>query len=391
MAYFAPYIDETGLHIPTYQDILDDLIQQTKNIYGQDIYLGTDSQDYQYISIFALKNNDTLQTIQLAYNSRGPGTAIGTGLDGLVKLNGIKRRVATYSTAVITLNGTAGTVISNGVMKDKNGYYWTLPAIVTIGTDGTVDATVTCQTSGPIVASPGEINIIATPTYGWTSAANTLAATPGTAVETDSQLKSRQAISTAQPSLTVLEGTKGAIAAVSKVTRYKVYENDSDTVDSNGLPAHSITALVEGGSDVDVAQAIFNKKAPGCYTNGTTTVNITDTFGDVTPIKFYRPTYVDIDVVVNVKQLTGYTSAMSTAIQAAIAAFLNAMAMGVNGIPVNNFYSPALSVQDLSSPVFSITSITAAKHGGTQETADIATVFNEAVRGNTDYVTVNFV
>ena len=24
MAYFAPYIDETGFHYPTYQDIVDD-------------------------------------------------------------------------------------------------------------------------------------------------------------------------------------------------------------------------------------------------------------------------------------------------------------------------------------------------------------------------------
>lgn len=94
MAYFAPYIDETGLHIPTYSDILDDQLQQAKNIFGQDLYLGTDSQDYQYISTFAVKMSDTLQAVQFAYDSHGPGSAIGTALDGLVKLNGIKRIVS---------------------------------------------------------------------------------------------------------------------------------------------------------------------------------------------------------------------------------------------------------------------------------------------------------
>ena len=389
MAYFAPYIDETGLHIPSYQDIINDLIEQARSIFGQDIYLEPDSQDYQYISTFAVKMSDTLQAIQFAYDSRGPGTAIGSGLDGLIKLNGIARSPATYSTAVETLVGTPGTVVTNGVIQDVSNYYWNLPASVTIESGGTVNATVTCQNSGPIAANPGDINIIATPTYGWTSVANTLAAIPGTAVEADSKLKSRQAISTAQPSLTVLEGTKGAIAGVSGVTRSKVYENDTDSTDENGLPAHSITALVEGGSDADIAGVIFKKKGPGCKANGTTVVDITDQFGDINSIGFYRSAYVDVDVVINVLQLTGYQTQMTTNIKTAIAAFLNAMKMGVNDIPVNNLYGPALSVQDLSAPVFTVTSITAARHGEVQGTTDIITVFNEALRGNTEYVTVN--
>jgi len=389
MAYFAPYIDATGLHIPTYQDILEDQIQQARNIFGQDIYLGIDSQDYQYLSTFALKISDTLQAIQFAYDSRGPGTAIGSGLDGLIKLNGIARSPATYSTAVETLTGTPGTVITNGVIQDVSNYYWNMPSTVTIGFGGTVDVTVTCQNPGPIAANPGDINIIATPTYGWASAANTLAAIPGTSTEADSQLKARQAISTAQPSLTVLEGVKGAIAGVLGVTRSKVYENDTDSTDLNGLPPNSITALVEGGADSEVAQVIFKKKGPGCKANGTTVVSITDQFGDINPIGFYRPSYVDIDVVISVTQLTGYTTQMTANIKTAIAAFLNAMNMGVNDIPVNNFYGPALSVQDLSAPVFTVTSITAARHGEVQGITDIITVFNEALRGNTAYVTVN--
>ncbi len=390
MAYYAPFIDSAGLHIPVYQDILNDLIQQAQNIFGQDIYLGTDSQDYQWISVVADKINDTLQAIQFAYNSRGPGTAIGSGLDILVKLNGIARNAATYSTAVVTLTGVPNTAINNGVVQDASNYKWNLTPSVTIGSGGTVDVTATCQTPGPVSANPGDISVIATPTYGWNSVSNSAAATPGIAQETDSQLRARQAISTAQPSLTLLEGTKGAIAGVYGVTRFIVYENDTGTTDANGLPAHSITALVEGGADVDVAQAIFNKKGPGCLANGTTIVDITDQYGQVFPIGFYRPTYVDVDVVVNVKKLgTTYTTAVTSAIQAAVAAFLNAMSMGVNDIPVNNFYGPALSVQELSNPSFTITSITAAIHGGTQGTSDIATTFDQAVRGNASYITVN--
>ena len=54
MAYFAPYIDETGFHYHTYQDIVDDMVAGAKSIFGSDINLENDSADYQLISIFAL-------------------------------------------------------------------------------------------------------------------------------------------------------------------------------------------------------------------------------------------------------------------------------------------------------------------------------------------------
>lgn len=85
MAYFKPYIDGTGYHYPTYNDIRDDMMDRFRQIYGQDIYLGNDSQDYQMISIFALKIYDTFQAVELDYNNRSPKTAIGTALDALVK------------------------------------------------------------------------------------------------------------------------------------------------------------------------------------------------------------------------------------------------------------------------------------------------------------------
>lgn len=391
MAYFAPYIDETGIHIPTYADIRDDLLQQCRDIYGQDIYLEPDSQDYQYISIFTNKVNDTNQALQAVYDSRSPGSAIGAGLDTLVKLNGISRSRATYSTCVATLTGTPGVVINNGVAQDINGYKWNLPATITIGTLGVVDATLVAQQVGSIYANPGDINIISTPTYGWFTINNVFSATPGVALETDSKLKGRQAISTAQPSRTILEGTKGAIAAIIGVVRYEVYENDTDIVDVNGLPPHSITAVVEGGRDADIAQAIFLKKGPGCYTNGTTSVDVSDQFGQLTTIRFYRPTYIDIDVVVSLKSLVGYTTQDAVNVKNAEVSFLNSIAMG-DDLPISSLWGAALSaLTSLTKPTFSVTSITAALHGGTQGTSDITVAFNEAIRGNISYITVNIV
>lgn len=391
MAYFAPYIDDTGYHMPTYQDIRDELVSQAKQIFGQDIYLDNDSQDYQMISVFSNMIYDAFLAGQAAYNSRGPATSVGTGLDVVVGINGIKRIGKKASTVPVVLGGTPGTVINKGIVSGNDGTKWNVLSPVTIGSSGTVSTIATCQTLGPILAEINTITNIETPTMGWTSVTNPAPATPGSDVESDAKLKTRQAISTATPSRSVLEGIEGGIAAVSGVTRYEVYENDTGQTNALGLPEHSITVVVEGGSDQDIAQTIFVKKTPGCYTNGTTSVDVTDAYGEVSTIRFYRPTYVDIDVVVTVKKLSGYTDPITSDIKDYIAEYINSLFIG-SDLTISSLWGAALQANRIpTSPYFSITSLTAAKSGDTQGTTDITLAFNEAARGSSSNVTVNFV
>ncbi|NOU95581.1 hypothetical protein GC093_20445 [Paenibacillus sp. LMG 31456] len=389
MTYFAPFIDSSGFHMPSYSNIRNQLIADAKAIFGQDIYLGVDSQDYQWISAVANIIYDSFLASQAVYNSRGPSTAIGSSLDIIVKLNGIKRLPAVYSTCYVTLAGTPGTTITNGIVGDLNSNNWTLTSPVTLDSSGQATALATCQTTGPIVANIADLNKIVTPTYGWTTVTNDAAALVGSSSETDSQLRSRQAISTAQPSRTVLEGVKGAISAVSGVMRFVVHENDTNAEDANGLPPHSITVVVEGGEDADVARAMFNKKGPGVYTNGTTSVSITDAYENAVTIRFYRPTYVDIDVVVNVKKLAGYTSQTTDAIKSALAAYADSLLIG-DDLLISSLWGATLSANQVpTKPLFSITGLTVARHGQAQGTTDIITAFDEVTRGNVASITVN--
>lgn len=391
MAYFAPYVDAAGLHIPTYTDIRDELVSEAKAIFGQDIYLENDSMDYQYISAVALKMSDTMQAAQLAYNNRSPDSAIGSGLDGLIKLNGLKRKTPSYSSCVVVVAGDAGTVITAGVVQDVSGNLWSLPSTVTIGSGGTVSVSAVCQKIGAITAQAGDISKITTPTKGWISVTNEVAAVPGQPVELDSQVRSRQAISTELPSQTLLEGSTGAIASVSGVTRYKVYENDTDTTDSDGLPPHSITAVVEGGPDEDIAQALSAHKGIGGGTNGTTAVTIVNAYGVPGIYKFYRPDYVLVDVAITVKALAGYTSATTEQIKQNLFDYLNGLQIGDN-VAVSSLWGVALSAMpSLKNPLFSITALTAAKDGDPLGTADIVIAFNEVSQGNLDNIAVTVV
>ena len=389
MAYSAPTITSAGLSIPSYLDIRDDLINTARQIFGNDIYLEQDSMDYQYISAIALKISDDMHGLQLAYNNRSPVTAIGVGLDAIVKINGIKRKNASYSTCTVTITGDAGTTISNGIISDLSGNNWSLPASVEIPSSGIIDVSAVCQKIGSVVATIGTLTKITTPTKGWISVTNNVSAIVGQPIEEDSELRSRQTISTALPSQTLLEGTLAGIASVSNVTRWKGYENDTNLIDSNGLPAHSITCVVEGGTDLDIAQQIYSRKGIGCYTNGTTLVNIVDIYDIPTAIRFYRPSYVDIDVTVNVKQFSGYTDANTVQIKQSIADYLNGLQIG-DDLAVSSLWYAALSVNpNIKNPIFSLTSLTAGKHGMDQGTSDILTLFNEVTQGNIANVTVN--
>lgn len=382
--------------MPAYQDIVNDLVATAQTIYGSDIYLGTSSQDYQYISAVAKKIYDSFLTAQISYNAQGPSTAIGTGLDVQVGLNGLIRKSPTYSTAPVALAGTPNQIITGGVAQDVNGNYWSIQSPTTIGASGSVATTATCQTAGPITANPGDINTIATPTLGWTSVTNTAAATVGTSAETDAQLRARQASSTAQPSQTLLEGLQGALAALAGVTRFRVYQNTTSTPDSNGVPAHSIACVVEGGVATDIANAIWIYKGPGTGTYGTTTQDVTDSYGVVTPINYFVDGYTQIDVVYTVKMLTGYTTDTQTAIQNAGVSFLNSLGIG-NTVYIGSLWSAALSViADPKNPAFSVTQVQAVIHlgatlttalaSGTAYTALAVTALTQAIPSGTSLI-----
>ena len=384
MAYFAPYIDAAGLHLPLYSDIIDYLTEQARLIFGSDIYLGEDSQDYQLMSTFARCIFDAMQLAELNYNNRSPGTAIGTALDALVAINGIARQPATASTATVTLTGTPGATISGGaVQQASTGYLWSLPATVTIGLGGTVDALATCQQLGPVVAIPGDLSIIGTPTAGWTSVTNADAADIGRAVETDAELRARQKLSVANPSQTILESLTGGLAAVPGVSMVRVYENDTNSTDANGLPPHSIEAVVEGGDDYDIAYQLNLRKDDGVSTNGTESETVIDAMGQSHEIKFSRPEQTPIYVSLTIKKLLGYKGADS--IKQAVADYINALGIGEDVYSAGVIVAAMQTMTSISSPEFTITNLTLGTTASPTGTSDIAIGY----RGKATCVTTN--
>lgn len=329
-----------GISAPDYQTILSTVTGYFQQIYGSDAYIDPDSKDGQLIALVALAIHDANNTAISVYRSFSPTTALGDALSSNVKINGITRRAATNSTVDLLLTGTVGTTITNGSVRDTNSVVWNLPATVVIGTDGTVVATSTCANAGAVAALAGSVNSINTPTRGWVSVTNPLAATVGVAAETDAELRVRQAQSVALASLTPFDAVDGAIANVEGVTRHKLFENDQEVMDSNGLPPHSISAIVEGGDATEIASTIRSVKGQGVSTYGTTAVIVTDKYGNPYTIRFSRPVDVPIYVSITLQALTGYSSEVGDEIKAAVAAYINSLAIG-DSVLLSRVYSPA--------------------------------------------------
>lgn len=382
MAYIEPYIDATGMYIPSYSDIRDDLIEQMKQIFGSDIYITEDTQDYQQISVLAKKIYDVNSLALLAYNNRTPNTAIGVGLDNLCSLVGISRKLAQYSKAQLTITGTPGTIIQNGVASDGS-YDWNLPDEVTIPDSGQIIVEAQCSIPGNITVGAGAINIIETPVYGWTSVTNTSAITGsyiGSNEESDAELRGRFAIASSLPSSSIFEGMVSAVHDVDGVTRSIGYENDTGSASSEGFPAHSVTFVVEGGSNTDIAEAIYFKKTPGCYTNGTTAVQLTSLTGNVTTIRFYRPTYKNVYVKVSITALAGYTNDYVGKIKEALTNYINNLQIS-DDLYISVLMSVAIGQMDsISNPEFAVTAVQISTNGSTWSNSDLSMNFNEVAK-----------
>ena len=91
MSYFAPYIDSVGIHMPTYEDRLENLAEAYRSIFGIESELSASVPDYQLLSVFAKALDDVSALVLQAYNSRNPSYATGTALDLLLPQYGLVR------------------------------------------------------------------------------------------------------------------------------------------------------------------------------------------------------------------------------------------------------------------------------------------------------------
>lgn len=162
------------------------------------------------------------------------------------------------------------------------------------GSPAQVIGNLTAESTGVIHAEAGTLTVIETPVSGWDSISNPTSANVGRDVETDPAFKLRRNQSLRRAGAATVDAIRADVLEVPGVSFCSVLENITMVTDIFGLPPKSFVAVVVGGVDADIAEAIWLSKPAGIETFGLVTVPITDSQGIVHDVKFSRPDELDI-------------------------------------------------------------------------------------------------
>ena len=216
------------------------------------------------------------------YNSFALDSAFGVVLDQRVALSGIARNQGTYTvayvavtaTTAITLPGQDVLVANPGAsvftVADTAGNQYQLQTSYVFSGAGTTTLAFACTVIGQVQTAPNTIQTIVTITPGISGVNNPTIANDveGLPEETDPQLKIRQANSYFLQAVGPADAVRAALLnTVPGCSDAFVAENDTATPDL-GVPANGIWVIVSGGAPVNIAKAIYVKKAPGCAMTG---------------------------------------------------------------------------------------------------------------------------
>lgn len=383
----APVLTKAGVIAPTYYEIVEYFKEEYRKIYGDDVYLESDSQDGQWIGIISRAIAECGAACVDVYSTFSPKTASEEALSRNVAINGITRALATYSYVDLLITGIAGTEIKNGSAIDTNNNKWIFPELVLIPESGQTLITARSEKIGSVLAQIGNVNKVGKPTRGWQSVINQTTSQLGVSVESDLKLRQRQALSVAIPSQSKIDGIKGALFGLSGVSRCKTYENNEDEIDELGLPPHSVCIVVAGGDAIEIAQIMRAKKSMGCKYFGNTQVTVQNTFNEPEQISLYRPNVIDIGFQINMQASTEYTSEIGVDVKQAIADYVNQLDIG-DRITLNKVYIPAGLYGNLDSMTYEILSIMIIANDEGIE-GDYKLRFNEVAYCDTDNILIN--
>jgi hypothetical protein len=290
-----------------------------------------------------------------------PATSSGIWQDGYGAFFYNMQRLPALPTIVtVTCMGLVGAIIPAGaVVSDISGNLYASTQAGTIGIGGTVDIAFSCTVTGavscPALAVTGIYN--SGGVIGWDSVTNASAGILGQDVETQQAFEARRQLSIGIYGHSMVQSIVGNIyRTVAHIEMVFATDNDTDapvTVLGVTLPAHSVYVAAIGGTDLDVATAIFNKKSGGCAYTGNTSVTVQDTDGYNTPypskvVKFTRPAALPVYFAVNAVNDSTLPSTRDTLVKNAILAQFS----GLNGnikaqtgtlIHAGQYFSPVQS------------------------------------------------
>lgn len=236
---------------------------------------------------------------------------------------------------------------------------------------------------GAKILPAGQLTEIQTTVAGWDSVANPADAIIGRNVETDSELRLRRRQSVSFPATATADSLLARLLQLENVVAAKVYENDTDATDGNGVPPQHIWPIVEGGSDEDIAQVIYQTKAGGIGTYGDTTVLYESDSGQEYDIKLERPTATPVYIDMTILPKDGYVAETPELIKAAVVAWVTANISIGDTLLYSRLFTPINSVGG-----FEVTSLTIGKTDNPTGEVSITAAIDEILKADSTNIDI---
>jgi Baseplate J-like protein len=343
------YITVTGVIVPDTSVILDEVVAEFQQTFGMDLVTTPNTpQGLLIVSETAARSAVAENNAALA-NQINPNVAGGVFLDAIMELTGSFRTPATPSTVTVNLAGVTGAIIPQGSQASDSVYnnvFQTTETVTLIS--GAATVVMTSVENGPIVATAGTLTQIISNVLGWEGVTNPDSALLGTVTQSDEQARFDRRVTLFAQGTSTAGAIISAVYQVPNVTSMFFLENVQPTtqvIQGVTMVPHSIYACVNGGLDLDVAEAIQSKKSAGAsYNNGASLTPISQDVtvpfsGQVIDVLFDRPDVIEIGVAVSVIVVQPIQDPVTT-VQQAILNYASGLVTGLSGLIVGADVSP---------------------------------------------------
>lgn len=302
-------LTNTGYIAPTYAEWLDDVEDDFRSRFGDDIVITSNSNFGILARILAWRLTEISQQMEMVYYSGFYSTANDSALDRLGANIGVPRKVARPSHVDIKIQTDGEYLIQAGEkFETEDGIVFDLTQDVVTAQDtdgnwygtGELESDETGEMNN---VEANTITIISNPDDNVLSVTNPNKASDGQDDEDDESYRNRLIMENAAKPGSTENGIKSALYNLAGVREVSIVPNDTDKIDSYGNLPESIHIYVLGGNKQDIADTLINRLAAGCVLNGSQVVDAIDVSGNKKTIKFDfatdKPIYVKVNVQTN--------------------------------------------------------------------------------------------
>lgn len=347
-------LDKNGFQRPTYDELVEQLSDKWKELFGDNANTESNSVGGIFIRVIGFFQNQLYLLAESVYNSQFLDSASGNTLDQLAGNAGYTRHAAQAGIGKVRIYGDANYLVPEGTIFKTNDEleYVTSSSIrlkdtgnttITLGDNQTITAndgkTIGIGESDLLYANgegakynkPDELGsyvVLQVTPVSEIQLVQIGEVSGGADIESDEDLRDRLEKANQEAPSSPYNGVISSVRNVNGVKSVKLVVNDTMETDSAGNPPKTIHIYVDGGEQLDVANAILDSVAAGVQTYGGTQIGVPDIAGVVHPIFFDKPALVDVYAKIELEINDDFPTDGLETIKQNVVDYINGIGMG---------------------------------------------------------------